>query len=64
MARPKHVVIDGKSYLWRDLLRLRREQTTPEPVQPALFELKKDARPASQRKADGRYQEPTLFKID
>jgi hypothetical protein len=64
MARPKHVVIDGKSYLWRDLLRLRREQTTQESVQPSLFVLKDDARPASQREADGRYQEPTLFKID
>jgi hypothetical protein len=64
MARPKHVVIDGKSYLWRDILRLRRAQATQEPVQPALFELKEDTRPASQRKADGRYHEPTLFKLD
>ena len=64
MALPKLILIDGKMYLWKDILRLRREQRTPEPIQPALFELKADARPASQRKADGRYQEPTLFKID
>jgi hypothetical protein len=31
------------------------------PPQPALFELKNDCRPAGERTAAGRYQEPTLF---
>ena len=57
--------IDGRRYLWRDILKLRREQKEFEPeTQLALFELKTDARPASQVSADGRYREPTLFKID
>ena len=61
----RFVEIDGKRYLWRDLLKLRREQKQLEPEkQLTLFELKTDARPASQVSADGRYSEPTLFKID
>ena len=61
----RFVEIDGKRYLWRDLLKLRKEQKEIEPEkQLALFELKKDRRPASQMSADGRYSEPTLFKID
>lgn len=64
MPPPKSVRIDGKMYLWKDIVRMRREQRQPAPLQPALFELKEDARPASQRSADGRYREPTLFKID
>ena len=39
--------------------RARRERQ-PEPT---LFELKEDARPASQRKAAGRLTEPTLFEL-
>jgi hypothetical protein len=31
-----------------------------QPQQPALFELKDDHRPAAERTAAGRYQEPTL----
>lgn len=61
----RFVEIDGRRYLWRDILKLRREQKDVEPEkQLMLFELKTDARPASQSSADGRYSEPTLFKID
>lgn len=61
----RFVEIDGRRYLWRDLLKLRQEQKEPEPEpQLTLFELKTDTRPVSQASADGRYSEPTLFKID
>ncbi len=55
--------IDGKRHLWRDLLRLRREQVRAFAAarQPALFELKDDSRPAAERTAAGRYLEPSLF---
>ena len=61
----RFVEIDGKRYLWRELLKLRREQRSRSlRSNLTLFELKTDARPASQSSADGRYSEPTLFKID
>lgn len=61
----RFVEIDGKRYLWRDILKLRSEQKQLEPEkQLTLFELQTDARPASKTSADGRYCEPTLFKID
>ena len=59
------IVIDGKRYAWRDILKLRREQhKATRHTQLALFELKDDCRPATQRTADGRFTEPTLFKVD
>jgi len=61
----RFVEIDGRRYLWRDLLKLRREQKQLEPEkQLTLFELQTDSRPASKSSTDGRYSEPTLFKID
>jgi hypothetical protein len=62
---PAFIVIDGKRYLWRDILKLRREQkkATRQP-QLTLFELKDDSRPASQRTTEGRYSEPMLFRLD
>lgn len=59
----RFIVIDGRRYAWRDILKLRREQreATRAP-QLALFELKEDSRPASQRTAEGRFREPTLFE--
>ena len=45
----------------RDFLRERaRRERQPEPT---LFEVKEDVRPASQRKAAGRFAEPTLFEL-
>jgi hypothetical protein len=62
---PLFIVIEGKRYLWNDLLRLRREQRkATKKRQLTLFELKEDSRPASQRTAEGRFSEQTLFKVD
>ena len=59
------IVIDGKRHLWRDILKLRREQRkAARQHQLALFELKDDSRPATQRTADVRFTEPTLFRFD
>lgn len=61
----KFIVIDGKRYLWKEILQLRREQrkATRQP-QLTLFALKEDSRPASQRTVEGRFIEPTLFRVD
>ena len=58
------IKIDGKTYLWADVRRWRREQIAEarRVRQLTLFELKDDARPKSQRKASGRFEEPLLFK--
>ena len=37
MALPRFIEIDGRRYLWRDLVALRRAQATPAEQQPALF---------------------------
>jgi hypothetical protein len=61
----RSVEIAGKRYLWRDVLKLRREQLkTARQPQPTLFELKSDSRPASQKTVAGRYSESTLFEVD
>ena len=61
----RFVEIDGRRYLWRDILQLRRQQREEERErQLALFELTDDRQPASQSSADGRYSEPALFKVD
>jgi hypothetical protein len=62
----KYIQIDGKRYAWKDIVRLRREQTAAarQEQQPTLFELRDDSRPASQQTVRGRYEEPTLFKVD
>jgi hypothetical protein len=63
MAFPKFIDIDGKRYLWRDVLQLRREQLKAfaRAEQPPLFALRLDQRPEHQRTAAGRYREPSLF---
>lgn len=62
---PSFVVIDGKRYLWRDILKLRRDQRkSARQRQMTLFELKEDSRPASQQTVEGRFTEPTLFPVD
>jgi hypothetical protein len=62
---PAFIVIDGKRYLWRDILKLRREQRkATRQRQLPLFELKDDSRPATQRTAEGRFTEPMLFSVD
>jgi hypothetical protein len=42
---------------------LRRAQATPAAVQPALFTLREDHRPAGERDAAERYSEPSLFTV-
>jgi len=62
MSFPKTIEINGQRFLWRDLLKIRREQRKALRVaQPVLFELHDDSRPASERTAAGRFREPSLF---
>jgi len=65
MSAPRFIDIDGKRYLWRDLLRLRQEQRAAarQGEQAALFQLREDCRPATERTAAGRYLEPSLFTL-
>jgi hypothetical protein len=65
MKKPATIVIEGRRYLWRDILALRKAQMEEarKVQQPALFELKYDHRPAEQRTAAGRYQAPSLFTL-
>jgi hypothetical protein len=59
----KYLVFDNKRYLWRDILKLRREQRkVARQAQPALFELQDDQHPKSQSTASSRYKEPMLFE--
>jgi hypothetical protein len=63
--KPDTLIVDGHAFSWQRLCELRRQQLearkAAQPQQPALFELKNDLRPAAERTAAGRYQEPTLF---
>lgn len=61
---PRFVVIDGKSYVWRELVRMRREQlhAVAEAKQLVLFEMREDCRPPAHRAASGRYLEPSLLE--
>jgi hypothetical protein len=63
MSRPALIEIDGKLFLWRDLLARRREQVRSAATasQPTLFEVRRDHRPVAERTGAGRYLEPTLF---
>ena len=61
---PRMIAIDGKLYLWSEIVALRRAQIAAarRAEQLALFDdLIEDARPPSQRTATGRYSEPMLF---
>jgi len=65
MTAPRFIVIDGKRHLWRDILKLRKEQVqaAANAKQLALFVLVDDSRPRAGRTAAGRYNEPTLFEV-
>ena len=60
---PRTIEIDGRPYLWRDLLELRRLrlEQRQRAVQPTLFPVQHDVRPAIDRRGDDRYREPRLF---
>jgi hypothetical protein len=59
------VFIDGRAYSWRRVCEMRQQQKQTREAarakQLTLFELKTDCRPASERTACGRFEEPTLF---
>jgi hypothetical protein len=64
MSRPAILIIDGRRYRWRDLVRLRQAQrdTARQTCQLALFDaLPEDRRPAHERTAADRYRQPSLF---
>jgi hypothetical protein len=63
VARSSYITIEGKRHLWRDILKLRREQNNAEAraKQPTLFPLIEDSRPSVEQTASLRYLEPTLF---
>ena len=61
MSLPRFIDIDGRRYLWRDLVALRQAQSRPRAEQPTLFELREDHRPPGERSAAERYCEPSLF---
>jgi hypothetical protein len=61
MPLPRFVDIDGRRYVWRDLVALRQAQAQPRAEQPTLFELREDHRPPGERSAAERYCEPSLF---
>jgi hypothetical protein len=63
MPLPRFVDIDGRRYLWRDLVMLRQAQAQPRAEQPALFPLRDDRRPPGERNAAERYCEPSLFTL-
>jgi hypothetical protein len=63
MALPRFIEIDGRRYLWRDLVALRRAQAMPAAQQPALFALREDHRPVGELDAAERYREPNLFTV-
>jgi hypothetical protein len=60
--RPRTIDLEGRRYLWRDLLALKRAQATQKAEQPALFELREDHRPPGERSASERYQAQSLFE--
>jgi hypothetical protein len=65
MTAPRFIVIDGKRHLWRDILKLRKDQVqaAANAKQPALFPLIEDSRPHAERTAARRYLEPSLFDV-
>lgn len=67
MARPDVLVIDGHAFSWQRICELRRQQLdawrAAQAPQGVLFELKEDCRPAAERTARGRYEEPTLLAL-
>jgi hypothetical protein len=51
MSAPKFIDIEGRRFLWRDIVKLRQEQrrAAAKAEQPPLFELRDDCRPATER---------------
>ena len=61
---PRFVTINGQRVAWSEIVRLRREQREQvKAKQLTLFELRQDARPATEQSAGQRYLEPSLFSL-
>lgn len=61
---PRYIEIDGRKYLWREIINLRRDQVkaAAKPEQPLLFEnLHVDHKPLGERTAAERFEQPNLF---
>ncbi len=63
MPLPRFVEIDGRRFLWCDLVAMRQAQATPKATLPTLFEMRDDRRPVGERGAAERYLEPSLFTL-
>jgi hypothetical protein len=61
------LIVDGRAYSWRRLCELRRAQIEAQNRerlrQLALFELRDDCRPVTERTAADRYQQPSLLDL-
>jgi hypothetical protein len=61
------LIVDGHAFSWKRLCELRRDQLEAarraEAAQLALFDARKDCRPAAERTAAGRYLEPGLLEL-
>lgn len=62
---PRHIVIEDKAYVWRELVKMRREQLRAHArqKQPTLFEMREDYRPEAERSASDRYLQPSLLAL-
>ncbi|MHB8268614.1 hypothetical protein [Bradyrhizobium sp.] len=60
-------IVDGRAYSWRRLCELRRAQIEAQNRarlrQLALFELREDSRPVTERTAADRYLQPSLLDL-
>jgi hypothetical protein len=66
MPAPKFIDIDGKRFVGRELLQRRREQLAAAAKNRAAGSVRDDggfSRPASERRAAGRYSELSLFDL-
>jgi hypothetical protein len=61
---PTFIVIDGKVLSLEDLPSFGESNKNARQRQPTLFELRDDARLASQRTEEGRFTESTLFRAN
>jgi hypothetical protein len=65
VAKPDTLIVDGHAFSWQRILELRRQQLEAweagQPRQLALFVPHHDCRPAAERTAALRYQEPSLL---
>jgi hypothetical protein len=61
------LIVDDHAFSWKRLCELRRDQLEAArkeaAAQLALFEARKDCRPAAERSAAGRYMEPGLLEL-